>query len=199
MTTSLVWPRTTLVPGAVAINGRPNNTSGGVGLGGSEQVIGNTPGRWVITFANIDVRTAEQVLAWRTVRNRARGQLTPILLPIYDTQRAPASSTTATTNASVAAGDVSIQIDSDQVLVPGTLFEHVVGEKLYEIGSVDSVVGSIYTCTIWPPIRQPIGSGIALEFDAPKIRVILATDNEMDLTLDLLKFGSGTVNFKEDV
>lgn len=201
MTTSLTWPRTTLVPTAVALNMRPNNTSGGVGFGGSEQIIGNTPGRWVLSYQNIDVRSRDAILAWNKTAGQLRGRLNPIMLPLYDRQREPTPTPSVTITGNPQPGDVSVVLTVASGGAPeaGMHWMNPLKERMYRITSIDDVVGNVYTCTVWPPLRERLLDGYIAQFDDIYFRCRLAADNGMDMQLDLLKFGSPSVDWVEDV
>lgn len=204
--TTLTWPRTVFVPAEAGPPfPSPNNTTGGTGFGGSEQVVGNTPGRWMMIFAGIDIRTPAQVQAWKAFAAKTKGRLVPFLVPIYDQQRAPSPGVMAVMHGDVAAGAVTAIIQTnttDGALAEGMFFS--VSERLYVIetinGTVSGGAGKLnYNVNIWLPVRELIADGAALEFANPYFRVRLASDGEMKMQLSLFKFASPTVNLVEDV
>lgn len=93
-------------------------------------------------------------------------------------------------------------------LLSGTIYggEYFsVGDRLYIIRSVLSaetisspaptrVRRSLF---IWPRLREAVPSGTELNFYNPVCRMRLASDGEMDLNLDLGRFGSPDVQFVE--
>jgi hypothetical protein len=200
MATSITWPAT-LIPAEVGLNTSPNNTTGGQSFLGYEQVVGNSPGRWRATFGKIDIRTAAQVQAWNALAAKLCGRLIPLLIPLYDKQRAPSPAVTAATDAAVPSGAINFTINKT---VGGELFEGMhfadsLHERLYRIAKIVTHVGGVYNVNIWPPVREAMAASASLEFNAPVFRVKLASDTEMDMDLELLKYGSPSVRFAEDV
>lgn len=202
---TIQWDRQNLMPGKVSTpKVLANNTSGGVGFGGSEIVIGNTPGRWGMKFSDISLNTAPKIRAWSALASQLQGRRVPVLIPVLDRNRGPSTPVTATMSGAVAGGAVSESIkvaDGGGVILQGMHFS--IAERLYRL----SVLGAgshaggftTYPATLWPPVREPIADGAALEFNDPWFRVRLATDTEMqDVDLDGLKFGTADVNFLED-
>lgn len=203
--TTYAWDRTLLMPGEVeGPFAAPNNVSGGVSLDGVEQVVGNSPGRLQIRFSQIAVNTAAKVRRWQEIAARVDGRLTPLLVPALDRQRAPSPSVTAVMVGAVAPGDVacSIRVNSGGgALLAGMHWS--VGERLYRISEIVSVTDygthKVYAVKFRLPCREAIADAAALEFNDPWFRVRLASDDAMRLTLNALRFGTGTVDFVEDL
>lgn len=96
----------------------------------------------------------------------------------------------------------TIRISYGGTLAAGMHFS--VGERGYRIQRVLSTTdlgGGVasYTITFWPPAREAIEAGTALNLDCPHFRARLASDGEMDFDPELFKFGRPTLNFVEDV
>lgn len=203
--TTLPWDRTNLCPSKVSVPKIiANNTSGGVGFGGSEQIIGNTPPRWGIKFSDIALNRPAKILAWNALAGLLNGRLVPVLIPVFDRNRAPSPAVTASMSGAASAGSVAVNIkvlSGGGAISPGMHFS--VAERLYRLLTMDAgTPGSgyiVFACTITPPVREAIPDTTALEFGDPWFRVRLATDDEMsDVDLDVFKYGSVTVNFLED-
>lgn len=58
---------------------------------------------------------------------------------------------------------------------------------------------TLYDVTLWPPAREAVLAGTALEFDRPMFRARLASDDAMDADFGLMKFASPSVEWVEDV
>lgn len=78
-----------------------------------------------------------------------------------------------------------------------------VGERAYRIKSIDSSFtdgsGTVYVVSFWPPAREAIAGGTALELLDPRFRARLATDSEMAFDADVLYRGRPSLDFIEDV
>lgn len=94
----------------------------------------------------------------------------------------------------------SITINVAGDVQPGQHFS--LGERLYRLkGVTDTTSGSVRTADIkfWPPAREAASAGDNLEFDDPVCRMRLATDDAMDLSLEMRRFATPTVQFLEDL
>ncbi len=201
-----VWPRTVLVPTeAGPPNVAPNNTSGGVGFDGSEQIIGNSPGRWTMSYKNIAVRTAAHVLAWNGLAAQLQGRLNPVQIPLYDRQREPQAGVTASAHGAIAVGAVTgtIQVNAGgDVLQAGQHFS-MDQVNLYRIAQITGITtdgdhNHFYAVVFWPPARRAIPDGHALIFNDVYFQVRLATDAAMSaMSLALLKTAAPSIDFVE--
>jgi hypothetical protein len=61
------------------------------------------------------------------------------------------------------------------------------------------VSGSGTDWRVWPPLRAAVTIGTSLNFNDPRLRCRLATDDAMDIMLEHLRFGKPDVRFIEDV
>lgn len=210
--TVLTWPRTVLVPATVTgPNPIANNTSGGVGFDQSEQIIGNTPGHWEMTYGNIAIYTSAQVLAWRALEAQLQGRLNPIRVPIYDSQRRVAGVTAASFVGDVLPGAVTATIKINagaSALVAGKLFNWgpvgFAGQRLFMVSTIDGTAtdgsgNSIYDIHFVLPARERMSDGDTVGFDPLQFRCRLKTDDAMKLPLDLLKFASPSLEWREDI
>jgi hypothetical protein len=98
----------------------------------------------------------------------------------------------------VRATSLSIAISYGGRIEPGQHFS--IGERLYRVKSVTySGAGATATITIRPPLREAVPNGSRLEFDFPVCRMRLASDTEMDLSLDQRRLGAPSASFVEDL
>lgn len=209
-----LWPRTILVPqNAGPPCPVPNNTSGGVSIGGTEQIIGNTPGRWKMTYDGIRVHTREQVLAWNKLAGQLRGRANSVVIPIYDELRSPdIASAWVIVGGAVTKGSVTCQIKRNNAvgaLEEGQHFGVLVGDdayRLYRITSIDDIdttdpVHPIYTVHFIFPAREGIPNGTTVTTWGGDLyfRCRLAKDDGMDMSLSMWKRGTPSVDFVEDV
>jgi hypothetical protein len=67
----------------------PMNTSGGQSPTGSEQIIGNSPGRGRAGMAGIRLATAEHQRVWQAFALAARGRANPFMAPTFGRRTAP--------------------------------------------------------------------------------------------------------------
>lgn len=201
--TTLQWDRTLLMPAEAGVFLTPFNTSGGIAADGSEQVIGNSPGRWTATYNQIGLNSTAKILRWNEIAALLEGRLTPILIPVLDRQRAPLPPATASMVGAVAANAVTCSIKvlaGGGVLVPGMHWS--VNERLYRLRTVGAATGGgdkTYPVSFRPTCREPIADGTALEFNDPWFRVKLVADDGMKTVYQALRFASPSVEFREDL
>lgn len=234
MTTNLMWPEWVLRPATVTpLFAMAQTTSGGASPTGSEQIVGNSPGRNRVVMSGISVVTAEEERVWRTIALNLGGRSGVIMVPAFGRRTAPWPTIAQANHLSVgkvaltdtvlfsngaglyrrtiiaqaastiAAGDVTLSIKMLQgsSLLGGQIFQ--AGEYAYAIKQVvsSSVVGGyqVFVVKLGLPAREAITTGDDLEFDNPRFRARLDSDDAMDLPLDMLRFGKGSVTFLEDV
>lgn len=89
MADPIVWPTCVLKPAAAQLSLAAMTTSGGASPTGSEQVVGNSPGRVKIALNNIPIRNREQVRCWRAIDAALGGRAGTIMVPVYDKSRGP--------------------------------------------------------------------------------------------------------------
>jgi hypothetical protein len=105
---------------------------------------------------------------------------------------------TAMLTADATAGDRSVSIAMTAGIAPvaGNLFSIVT--RLYAITGISGA--GPYACEIWPSLRENVSASAAVEFAAPVCEMRFASDGEGADALkamDLLRFGSVTLNFDE--
>jgi hypothetical protein len=219
------WPEKILPPRDVMFEVAPRSLAGPASVAGHSQVVSSDAGIWKAAFSNIHVRGEQRVLTFRAISVLLEGRLGRILVPfcrgyqpvltgtegLYDP--VPHSDGTffsdgsgyvgatveATLASGIAARSVSavVNIAYGGTLQPGQHFS--IGERGYRLRTVVYVDNNTAAITFRPPLREAASAGTRLEFDDPVVRMKLASDTEMDLELQLRRFGRPTVNFVEDL
>ncbi len=218
------WPCHVLKPRDVSFDIAPRSLAAPAALSGFGQVVASDAGLWKATFANIVVRSRQTVLAFRALGTLLEGRVNPVIVPlcrawqpivpgVEEADPVPHSdgaffsdgtgyttgtmSVQTTAAASVGAVSIPIALGWPAEIEAGQHFS--IGDRLYRIRSVTWASDLAATLTFRPPLRDFVALGAYLEFDDPVCRMRLATDREMDLTLELHRFGQPTVNFVEDL
>ncbi|CAN7516387.1 hypothetical protein [Brucella pseudogrignonensis] len=226
MSDAILWPCSVLTPRNRLVDPAYRSVSGGTAINGFSQVVSSDAGIWKATFDQVVIRNAQQVKAWRAIRAHTEGRLRPVLICLCEGRRRPLPPGVGPSNPALPHSDeaffaddsgyvtrlVGIRTSSSAALRATTLIlskqtsvdlepgqRFSIGERLYEIRKIVSQSNSSATVNIWPPLREAVPSGSDVEFDRPVLRVRLETDAEMDLMLELNRFGSPTVNFVEDM
>lgn len=221
-----IWP-TILRPRSILFEPQFNNRSGGMSISGVEQVVSSSAGRWRAVYGGIAVRNREHVKAFRALSVQLEGRLGTVVLPLCDKARAPWPSAGGkevkgygkiphsdkalfydksgyyqpVITAHVAAGallgatTIFLAVTYGGFLEPGQHFS--LGNRLYRIQRVMGAAGPIFELRICPPLRAAATFNDLAEFNRPVCLMKLATDDAMDLDLDLNRLGSPTVNFIE--
>ena len=219
------WPQSILVPRKFKASIIAANTSGGQAFTNSEQVIGNTPGRWRIQMGGIAITTDAQILEWETLEAGLRGRSNTVLLPLYRwrigqtpwptiggvvTTSAPGYDTPVINAENVGALAIGDSTATIKMIVGGTLKPgHIFGfnEKIYQIFEItaigndgESPPNPTYDVSFAPPLREAIADGERLEFDNPKLRCSLVADDAMAHSgWDLWKEATPDLTFMEDL
>lgn len=225
---TIQWPRQTLPPQQPMFHIAPMNISGPVSGSGAADVISGDAGFWRASYGSVVVTTRDRVLTWRAISAKLRGRLYPILVPYCGMYQpfpldengkpifpgvVPHSDGTyfsdgtgyfqgnisVTLNASKAVRAVTgtVTVNAAGTIQPGQVFSF--GERMYEIIDAEYLNETTVSLTWQPPLREAVAAGAVLNFDRPVCRMRLATDNEMQLQLDMNKRGFPTVNFVEDL
>lgn len=79
---------------------------------------------------------------------------------------------------------------------PGMDFS--IGHRLYRVRKIESQSSVAAVLKIWPTLREDVAEGEALDFYRPVCKVRLATDREMNLSLELGRYDTPSVQFIED-
>lgn len=219
------WPVGILPPRNVGFDIAPRTLSAPPSIAGATQVIASDAGIWKATFGDVRVSGADAVLTWRAIATLLEGRTGKILVPLcrgyqpvlgdpadlydavphdddtlFDDDTGHVGSTTSVhfvSGASVRAVAATVAIDYGGTLQPGQHFS--VGERLYRLRSVSYVNDTQASITFRPPLREAAPAGTWLEFDDPACRMRLASDAEMDLELQMRKWGTPSLSFVEDV
>ncbi len=217
-----MWPCAVLRARDVAFNLAERTLGTSPSVSGYTQVVGGGPPIWTATLGNIDIRTKAQRLAFKALGTVLQGRLNIIRVPMcmgdqptpagyviedvtydddaYFDDDAPFEQPviSAEVSATGAAGDVTVSMLAATIgdVQAGQHFS--IDERLYRITGVTDNGSGNYDLSIWPPLRQSIAIGDWMEFDDPTCRMRLASDQEMNLELQMRRFGSPTVRFVED-
>lgn len=203
---TLYWPRRLLAPRKVTAEPVYATSSGGRSLTAVEQIVATDAGYWSIVLDEIPVAGAVRKKVWRAMSVLLEGRMNTCAVPIYDYEAPwPSGGTyadlpgipfsdgalfsddtgfaqpaiTATVQSAVALGAVTVPINltnGGPLEVPN---HFSVENRLYRIKSITSVVGTLTTVKVWPPVRVAMTAGQTAEFDDPRQLCRLATDGEM--------------------
>lgn len=220
------WPSNLQLFG-VGFNPRGMTVAGPVSLTGFSQVLQSDAGYWVAIYERVWAMDKIPVLTFRAFRALLEGGANQVRLPVFDVEQQPwrtSNGLAITTIAQTphdddalfddntgyqdpplyvlnvgAAAEGATQITADFLLF-GTLwggeyFTH--NDHLYIVRQVLSENGTQKTLFIWPRLREAMVDGDELNFYAPTCKMRLMGDAEMDLQLEIGRFGSPTVNFTE--
>ena len=225
---TILWPRDLLPPQQPMFYIAPMNVSGPISGSGAADVISGDAGFWRASYGSVVVTTRDRILTWRGISAKLQGRLFPILIPfcgmyqpfppgsdgkpVFPPLAVPHSDDAFFSDGTgyksrvirvllngelrVRAVSGKVDIVTDSLIEPGQVFSF--GERMYEIVDV-ARDGNSATLTWQPPLREAVPDGTQLNFDRPVCRMRLASDNEMQLTLDLNKRGFPSVNFVEDL
>lgn len=219
------WPEGVLRPQNVAFDLAPRTLSGPASISGAVQVVASDAGIWTATFSGVVINSRDRVLAWRGIAALLEGRLGSILVPLcrgYQPllpawqglyEAVPHSDNAFFSDGSgyvsqvidvALAGSVAARATSANIAIgladtiqPGQHFS--IGERLYRVKTFAYTSETTAAITFRPPLRGAASLGDRLEFDDPVVRMRLATDQEMNLDLQLRRFASPTVQFVEDV
>lgn len=217
-----MWPCAVLRARDVAFNLNERTLGTAPSVSGYAQVVSGGPPIWTATFGNIDIRTQAQRLAFKALGTVLQGRLNIIRVPMcrgdqptpagyvveditYDDDAyfdddtpfiQPVISAEVLVAASAGAVSVNMQAATIGDVQAGQHFS--IDERLYRIIGVSDNGSGNFDLSIWPPLRKDVAAGEWMEFDDPTCRMRLATDQEMNLDLQMRRFGSPTVRFVED-
>ena len=219
-----LWPPA-LHPRDIGIHYRARNLSGGAATNGYEQVVMSPAGLWVVEYGRVRIASAAIAQLWNGLATRWEGRLNPILVPFCLGPRpyaggaaaAPimlphdddtffdddtgytqfAIDATVATAAALRATTISIDVTNGGALAIGQYFG--IGDRAYQIRSIDSVAATVTTVGIRPPLRAAAPAGTAINFDRPVCKMRLETDDAMAVTLELFRHASPTVRFVEEL
>lgn len=218
-----LWPIHALRPQNVAFDPAPRSLASPASVSGATQVVASDAGIWKATFGNVIIRNRQHVLAFRALGVLLEGRLNPVLVPrCGDYQPKPATGWSegvphsdgtpfsddalyqgTTIGAVAAAAAPARAVTLDVVIANAGLIQagqdFSVGERMYRIKRADYTAPTRATLKFWPVLREAVPAGAVLNFDSPVCRMRLVDDSQMDLELQLRRFGQPTVQFLEDV
>lgn len=220
MTAPLIWPRHLLIPTTVKIAPQSPSRSGGQTAAGGEQVVKSPAFRWSITFTDIPLYTPDHIRVFRSIEGQLDGRANPILVPIFDADRAPALPPVATFSdgstfsdgTGLVGASTAIELTADQAInatdlpvswpaggpAPTAGQHFSLGQRVYRIIKIATSDGTTTaTLTIRPWLRDAWPAGTMLQFDNPHCLVRLAKDDGMAADLDHWRFGKPSVDFVE--
>lgn len=218
------WPPI-LRPSSEAWHLENTSRSGGVSLTGGEQVVSSGASRWRARLT-LAIRKPAEVLAWRGLLASLQGRAGTVALGPKDTPQIawpvneygrkvtprsvgnpqlagtifadPPIVTNAivigqiTVAAPLRATFIRYSITTGAVLLPGHYIG--IGGRLYVVSETGE--GS---CSIQPPLRTATPAGTAIEIQAPTTPMRLASDDSGELELQLMRFGTVSVDFQESL
>jgi hypothetical protein len=200
--------------------------SGGRSLGGSERVVQHDAGYWRFSFSVILSEVAQE-MAWRAVEALADGRAVPLRVPVCESGRSPAAlpdwkfpdptvlhsddtefddgtsyltrmyacSVAATAAERATALTVAVTNLPKVLPWPGMFF--TLNDRLYKVRTVTALVGNAVALTIRPPLRQAALAGDDINFDQPTGLFRLGSDSTGARNLDLLRFGTLSLDLVE--
>ncbi len=217
--TEIYWPRGVLRPNNVSLTLNERNLATSPAVSGYTQVVSSGPPIWSATFGAIDIRTEQQRRLWRALAALSEGRRNVFIVPFCRGDQPRATGADVKTvphsddaphdddapysqgfndvlvGAAASAGAVSITLDISiaGTIQPGNYLS--INDRLYIIRKTPTPT----TIEIWPPLRKSIIAGDWVEFDNPTCRMRLASDQEMSIDFQRLRFGNATVSFIEDL
>lgn len=78
-----------LVPRQARLQAMAQTIASGPAIGGAEQSIGNTPGRWKLTLSEIPLATPLAINTWTQIERTLQGRSNTVGMPVYEYTRAP--------------------------------------------------------------------------------------------------------------
>jgi hypothetical protein len=217
------WPAI-LGAGGVAFDQRGMTVNGPVSLTGGTQTGSLDAGFWVATLSGVSLYKGARVRAFRALRALLEGGSHDVRVPVMDRGQAPwpdgeavlvdpvefddgasfddgsgfaQPAIAVVTAAAAEARGTTLVLDllDCAELDGGEYFS--IAARLYVIKAILATSGTERTVAIWPPLREAVAEGAAVEFDAPVCRMKLVSDAAMDVTLGLLWKSRPDVAFVE--
>lgn len=212
----LPWP-VSLCPRSVRFQLQNQSRSGGLSLTGAEQIVASPAARW-LAAVSLAIHTDDQVLDFRALLAGLNGRVNTVLVPAFDSRRAPWSRDSAgrAITPARAAGrlgldasiryravgpvargstSISVWVEGGSRPRPGQYLS--VGDHLHVIASVTPSPAGFLTLGLAPGLRVAVASGDMLELVLPVCLMRLANDEEGAMDLDLRRFADVTLNFVE--
>lgn len=226
-TFSFLFPTNILRPRDRQIDLAARTATPGSALTGFAQVASSDAGVWVATLGQILVQGPAQIRLFRQIDALLEGMLNTLLVPACEGSRRPYPTgitaadyepephsddtlfsdgsgylprqIIATLDAAAALGATQVTIAKDTIgeIEGGMRFS--IGHWLYEVRYVDSQDDTTAVLKIRPPLRVAAEAGDFVDFDWPHCLMRLASDQEMNLSLELSKRGTKDVSFVEAI
>jgi hypothetical protein len=219
------WPIDQLKPTDIGVHPAPRNVSGGVSTTGVEQLITSLSTLWMVDYQRIAIRNVDQAMIWAGMDARLEGRLNPVMVPfclgrrpyiagvfeeaghiphdddtLFDDETGyyqPVINVTVGATAALRSSSIVLSINSGAVPTFGMFFQ--IGVRVYQIKSIISVVGAIVTVGIRPLLREEVLVGTQVNFDDPRCKMKLMTDEEMQIVFKLHRRASPSIRFIEDL
>lgn len=226
---TLVWPIEALPPRHIQFDISPRTLAAPSSISGKAQVVASDAGIWTATLAEFPVHrdVTDRITLWWAISNLLEGRLNAIVVPMlrryqpnqdvaeeYDLyEKVPhsddalfddgsgyvggANSVTLTGAVSVRAVSANVAINYGGPLLPGQHF--TIGERLYRLRTVVYTTETTAAITFRPPLREAASEGTFLDFDEPRCRMRLASDDMMNLPLEYGYWSFPSLTFIEDL
>lgn len=220
------WPIGILPARDVSFDIASRSLAGPTSISGKTQTVSTDAGLWKATLGSILIRDRNSRLAFRAIANLLEGRLNPILVPLCrgdqpvaegavadglydevshddetyhddDTGYVGGSIEVVSAAMAIRATSGAITIAHGDTLEAGQHFS--IGERLYRLRTVEYNSANTANITFRPPLREAVAFGTFLNFDDPVVRMRLADDSQMDLELQMRRFGAPSVSFIEDI
>lgn len=215
-----VFPAHIFNPGVVQARIVQNTISGGVALSGDEDVIATDGGgRWEISYSDISLDTPQLLRAWEAWLDYLAGGTVEVLVPILSLETAPRPYlgkhpsgpselladdalfptrvafaepyiiAKAASSAPLRATTLAIDVERGAPIEGGEKFE--IAGRVYRIGRPDGAGWKIS-----PPLRGPVTSGAALNFDWPLVQCRMRPE-DFSVSIAFGQLADGNITFIE--
>jgi hypothetical protein len=199
--TPVDWPAV-LKPQSFGYSLNNADISGGLAIGGGEQIVASAGPRWEADMS-LGIWNNDQVRALRALSVLLMGRAVPVKLPNFDGQRLvwaePGESEILATLAANAALHATTVVVSVSQVLPGQQFG--IADRLYQIGTVTAgaIVSGVrqHTLTFWPPLRAAATAGAVVQFTRPYCLMRCLNLNAEFRQLELLRFATLNLEFAE--
>lgn len=199
----ITWPRDILMPRTILFDPMHRTRSGGASLSGVEQVVSSGAGIWKATLASIPISTQDQREIVRSLNVQSQGRLGEWLVPVYAREpRVFPHGSVSVTVAAASLGATTLSITVSPSYVEGfpqhfSINHDAAGKRLYRVVTKTQTGAGAWNVVVWPPLREALVASRAVEVDYPQCAMRLSSDDELDLQLNMHRFGSISVSFVE--
>lgn len=192
--------------------------SGGVGITGSEMVVGTPGGRWSMSVTTI-IHDAETLEAWAALRAGLEGGAGHILMPVMagcyqpgevlrtafamddavsgfdDGTQFIEDSLVVTLAAAAEINAVDLDLNTATALRAGWLIGF--GTRIHRIHTARPLIGGVQRVSIRPWLRAPLAAGRRAQFRCAYCQMRLKDRGQLSQVLDIGRFGRPTLEFVE--